>query len=85
MLSIKIDLLLFFKCVLFLRDLFTWYQECQELGTDMPTIYLAGKIGTPDNALAILTPNPIAANVPQTLAKKTTTPILAFLPNPLFL
>mmetsp|Transcript_22888 Transcript_22888/g.39097 ORF Transcript_22888/g.39097 Transcript_22888/m.39097 type:complete len:151 (+) Transcript_22888:1561-2013(+) len=43
-----------------------------------------GKIGTPAKVLATPTPNPIAANVPQTLAKNTTTPILAFRPHPLF-
>mmetsp|Transcript_33130 Transcript_33130/g.48865 ORF Transcript_33130/g.48865 Transcript_33130/m.48865 type:complete len:161 (-) Transcript_33130:740-1222(-) len=43
-----------------------------------------GKTGTPAKVLATPTPNPIAANVPQTLAKNTTTPILAFRPHPLF-
>mmetsp|Transcript_18134 Transcript_18134/g.41026 ORF Transcript_18134/g.41026 Transcript_18134/m.41026 type:complete len:94 (-) Transcript_18134:742-1023(-) len=38
-----------------------------------------GKIGTPAAVEAMNTPSPMAANVPHTLARKTTTPIAHFL------
>lgn len=52
---------------------------------EKPRHNFLGKIGTPAAVEAMDTPSPMAANVPHTLARKTTTPIAHLLERLVFL